>query len=152
MGVEYALFKIGKPERFDLGKPTGRMPDETGMADLKIKDPIAEWAEFHALLDPSDTAMWRIGTDDGTARPFDPMKRWTREGLALLIEKACLRDDDIKMAEGLADDLITWAGSDMLVLSPDGLEEEIAGRLGLDFSMHVETGSVYGRGGDERKS
>lgn len=144
MGVEYRLYKTGKPESYELGKPAKRMPTQEQIKGLDLKNPVGNFNRNHAILDPSDAAMWDMGGDDGNCGRFRMDKRWTEAALAERLQVACLQEDDWDTAIGLARSILAWAMEDEVMMIPDALEiEDICDRLGVRPLKWRDTGSVY---------
>lgn len=130
MGIEYALIKIDTGETYDLGKTVMRPPVEDWKRRLKGLDPLKDGLAWQAVMQPSDRAVWAIGSDDGNCAATVMPDRLTIDKLADLVQTALLAEDDESLAAGLATRIMEWAGRDRVVLVPDALDpDEVLERL-----------------------
>ena len=139
MGIEYALIKIDTGETYELGKTVMRPPVEDWKRHLKGLDPLKDGLAWQAVMQPSDRAVWAIGSDDGNCAATIMPDRLTIDRLADLVQTAFLGEDDPHLATGLANRIMEWAGRDRVVLVPDALDtSEVLERLGAK-TVHTHT-------------
>lgn len=132
MGVEYSLVKVGTAESYYLGKTAMREPSADWQTRAKGIHPIRDAMRWLAIMQPSPSAMWRIGTDDGNMAIMVLPDRWSPENLADLVNVACLDADDPARALRIARDMLEWAGRDEVILIPDDAKDQIKDRFGID--------------------
>lgn len=139
MGVEFRLVKTKTGKAYDLGKAAMRPPVDDWETRIKGLSPLRDTLAWQAAMQPSDRAMWLIGSTGPDCEATTLSKRWTPEALAEVIQTAVLQQDDPTLAQRIADDLLTWAGDDQVVLIPDELDEEkVLERFGRPRRMRIE--------------
>lgn len=142
MGTEYSLVKVATSETYYLGKPAMREPEGDWQKRAKGLHPVKDAMEWLAVMQPSPSAMWRIGTDDGKFTVVVLADRWTAADLAEVINTACFDEDDREQAMRIARDLLDWAGRDEVLLIPDDAAEQIEERFGIDPSKLRQVRSI----------
>lgn len=139
MGVEFRLVKTKTGMAYDLGKAAMRPPVDDWETRIKGLSPMRDALAWQAAMQPSDRAMWLIGSTGPDCEATVLSKRWTPETLAEVVQTAVLQRDDQTLARRIADDLLMWAGDDQVVLIPDGLDEdEVLERFGSARRMRIE--------------
>lgn len=144
MGVEYRLVKPDTGEAYGLDKAAMRPPLADWRKLMKGVDPVKGYGRMLEVMQPSEHAMWRIGSDTGECALTVLKERWTEEALAGLVETACLQEDDPVLSLAIARDILEWSGDDAVVLIPDTLDAlEIAGKLGVRIRRPREVRSIF---------
>lgn len=139
MGVEFRLVKTKTGKAYDLGKAAMRPPVDDWETRIKGLSPLRDTLAWQAAMQPSDRAMWMIGSTGSDCETTVLSGRWTPETLAEVVQTAVLDKDDQTLARRIADDLLAWAGDDQVVLIPDSLDEdEVLERFGNPRRMRIE--------------
>lgn len=144
MGVEYSLVKPATGEAYDLDKPAMRPPVSDWKRRMKGVNPVHDFSRMLEVMQPSNHAMWRIGSDTGECALSVLSERWTEEALADLVNTACLQENDRPQATAIARDMLAWAGNDQVVLVPDNLDiGEIGRKLGIRIAKPRVVRTIY---------
>lgn len=134
MGVEYNLIKVETGAAYDLGKPAIRPPVDDWEDKMESFKDLSGSLPWLAIMQPSDHAIWQIGSHTLDCEITVLSKRWDCESLAAQINIALFNDDNMPKALRIADDILKWAGSDPVVLIPDTLYvDTIADRFGVNI-------------------
>lgn len=139
MGVEFRLVKTKTGGAYDLGKAAMRPPVDDWETRIKGLSPMRDALAWQEAMQPSDRAMWLIGSTGSDCEATVLSERWTPEMLTDVVQTAVLDKDDQTLARRIADDLLAWAGDDQVVLIPDALDEkEVLGRFGRPRRVRIE--------------
>lgn len=146
MGVEFDLWKVDKPEKFQLGKGSLQSCQDPLVYDTRpLIKRFCEGAPDEPHWD-HDTGRglfsWAQITKHENYDIFILPEIWERAAFDASVA-FCLRFGDPELSAKVADRLWNWAGDDRLVLVPELEDSYVRKKHGIKGRKKV-TGSVWG--------